>query len=247
LRRRQAANQQVFPLATEESDPQIDLLYLRRGQFRTGIAARYVSSGFHPLARFPAMTERERWIVYPLLFLALGASLRDKLFERASASKGIICQKLTVVDEDDRILAQIGSADRDSADDEPKGLLQVNGNIAVFNGVVGILDRDPGGHRPLRELATLGLSRPAAPGGNSQGSLIVRGRVEANAYTMHSVPMIPTFRAFVPGLIPGPAPEGEAGGQPTTPAKEGEGAGGGEAGDAARQGSAAPNRLDRIP
>ena len=25
------------------------------------------------------MTERERWIVYPLLFLALGAALRDKL------------------------------------------------------------------------------------------------------------------------------------------------------------------------
>ena len=27
------------------------------------------------------MTERERWIVYPLLFLALGAALRDKLSE----------------------------------------------------------------------------------------------------------------------------------------------------------------------
>ena len=30
------------------------------------------------------MTERERWIVYPLLFLALGAALRDKLVDRTT-------------------------------------------------------------------------------------------------------------------------------------------------------------------
>ena len=35
-----------------------------------------------PPASLPQpMTERERWIVYPLLFLALGAALRDKLSE----------------------------------------------------------------------------------------------------------------------------------------------------------------------
>lgn len=41
------------------------------------------------------MNERERWIVYPLLFLALGASLRDKLFNRTQ-TKTIVCESLSV-------------------------------------------------------------------------------------------------------------------------------------------------------
>jgi hypothetical protein len=41
------------------------------------------------------MSDRERWVVYPLLFLALGASLRDKLFDRTS-SRVIVCQDLQV-------------------------------------------------------------------------------------------------------------------------------------------------------
>lgn len=45
------------------------------------------------------MTERERWIVYPLLFLALGSALRDKLFDMTS-SKKIVCQELAVWAED---------------------------------------------------------------------------------------------------------------------------------------------------
>ena len=45
------------------------------------------------------MSERERWIVYPLLFLALGAALRDKLVDRTTA-KSIVCQELTIVDEE---------------------------------------------------------------------------------------------------------------------------------------------------
>lgn len=43
------------------------------------------------------MTERERWIVYPLLFLALGAALRDKLAKQTRA-KQIVCEQLYVVD-----------------------------------------------------------------------------------------------------------------------------------------------------
>ena len=39
------------------------------------------------------MNERERWIVYPLLFFALGASLRDKFLQHVS-SKDIECQRL---------------------------------------------------------------------------------------------------------------------------------------------------------
>jgi hypothetical protein len=43
------------------------------------------------------MSERERWIVYPLIFFALGASVRDKILQRVEA-KEIICERLSVVD-----------------------------------------------------------------------------------------------------------------------------------------------------
>ena len=39
------------------------------------------------------MTERERWIVYPLLFLALGAALRDKLI-KSTFSERVTCEVL---------------------------------------------------------------------------------------------------------------------------------------------------------
>ncbi|TWT94784.1 hypothetical protein Pla108_36330 [Botrimarina colliarenosi] len=47
------------------------------------------------------MTDRERWIVYPLLFLALGAALRDKLAKQTRA-KQIVCEQLYLVDSEGR-------------------------------------------------------------------------------------------------------------------------------------------------
>jgi hypothetical protein len=85
------------------------------------------------------MTERERWIVYPLLFLALGAALRDKLFDRTT-SKSIVCQELTVVDSEPvgnrpaRVLARLGRSEPTSG--EPaSGYLVVNGQVEV-DGVI---------------------------------------------------------------------------------------------------------------
>ena len=43
------------------------------------------------------MSERERWIVYPLLFLALGVALRDELFDQ-TWSRRVVCERLTVID-----------------------------------------------------------------------------------------------------------------------------------------------------
>jgi hypothetical protein len=43
------------------------------------------------------MSERERWIVYPLLFFALGAALRDKILRQVDA-KEIRCESLEIVD-----------------------------------------------------------------------------------------------------------------------------------------------------
>lgn len=52
------------------------------------------------------MSDRERWIVYPLLFLALGAALRDKLAKQTRA-KDIVCEHLYLVDADGRPAAAI--------------------------------------------------------------------------------------------------------------------------------------------
>lgn len=55
------------------------------------------------------MTDRERWIVYPLLFLALGAALRDKLAKQTRA-KQIVCEQLYLVDSEGRpVAAMTGS------------------------------------------------------------------------------------------------------------------------------------------
>jgi hypothetical protein len=86
------------------------------------------------------MSERERWVVYPLLFLALGASLRDKLIDQTT-SRVIVCQELQVVDDDlsgrrqRNILARIGPASIDGESLigalEVDGVVQVNGPLQV--------------------------------------------------------------------------------------------------------------------
>lgn len=79
------------------------------------------------------MTERERWIVYPLLFLALGAALRDKLSEK-TISKVILCQELLVTGEggagrEGEVLVHMGAVGRTSADSPLVGQIRVNGFI----------------------------------------------------------------------------------------------------------------------
>ena len=84
------------------------------------------------------MTERERWIVYPLLFLALGAALRDKLGGRTT-TKSIVCQELRIEDEPvgnqpARVLALLGRG-QTRADGPAYGYIYVNGQLKV-DGIV---------------------------------------------------------------------------------------------------------------
>jgi hypothetical protein len=79
------------------------------------------------------MSERERWIVYPLLFLALGASLRDKLIDQ-TMSKKIVCQELIVYGEDGAgrppvKLVEIGAANRSSTTEPQVGQIFINGQL----------------------------------------------------------------------------------------------------------------------
>jgi hypothetical protein len=47
------------------------------------------------------MSERERWIVYPLLFLILGIALRDKFgTAKELRAQRVICEKLVVLNKD---------------------------------------------------------------------------------------------------------------------------------------------------
>jgi hypothetical protein len=85
------------------------------------------------------MSDRERWVVYPLLFLALGAALRDKLFDRTT-TRSIVCQELTVVGEEPTggqpmgVIARIGRAES-LPGGSTSGYLIVNGQVNV-NGLV---------------------------------------------------------------------------------------------------------------
>lgn len=86
------------------------------------------------------MTERERWVVYPLLFLALGAALRDKLIDRTT-TKSIVCQELLVIDEqplgrEPVLLARIGRAERSASGGPSKGQFLLNGQVNVNGQVI---------------------------------------------------------------------------------------------------------------
>jgi hypothetical protein len=49
------------------------------------------------------MSDRERWIVYPLLFLSLGVSLHDKMLP----SKEVKTHRMILVNDDERGVVQI--------------------------------------------------------------------------------------------------------------------------------------------
>jgi hypothetical protein len=81
------------------------------------------------------MSERERWIVYPLLFLALGVSLREKLVPTLPES--VYCKELVVVDErhPTQALVKIGGS-QGAGEGGPAGVLLVNGRISAVDAVV---------------------------------------------------------------------------------------------------------------
>jgi hypothetical protein len=112
------------------------------------------------------MTERERWIVYPLLFLAIGAALRDKLFDRTT-SKSIVCQELIVVDDDRggnkpiRILARIGGTEHTPSDPAREGQMFIDGQLLVEQLRAGSIVADNFAYRGIPFAPTL---RAIVPG-----------------------------------------------------------------------------------
>lgn len=119
------------------------------------------------------MSERERWIVYPLLFFALGASLRDKLTQTVQ-SKEVFCQSLKIVDphSEGKILAELSA--------ESKGPLEGGEQMTVFRAdnmicnTLSVMDAK----EPDKQLVFIGtgLSPYFAPGEQPKrvGAIILR-------------------------------------------------------------------------
>lgn len=80
------------------------------------------------------MSDRERWIVYPLLFLAIGMSLRDKTLPTTR----VITDKIVVLNDNDVPVVEIGPT------------REGNGAIRVYRGdgavglTLGHLDHESG-------------------------------------------------------------------------------------------------------
>jgi hypothetical protein len=144
------------------------------------------------------MTERERWIVYPLLFLALGAALRDKLVDRTT-TKSIVCQELSIVDEESadhqppRTLAKIGV--KPKSGDKSAAYLQINGELVL-------VDEGPLDNSPPRVMVKMGrtdapLGVPASGYAYVNGQVTIDGLLNARQYVFwQPVPGVP-----MPGVL----------------------------------------------
>lgn len=78
------------------------------------------------------MTDRERWTVYPLLFMALGITVKDKIVKLVDVDN-IRCSKLVVTDR--------GGKDRVVIASNPAGgIVQLHGDKNVRNIVLGYAD-----------------------------------------------------------------------------------------------------------
>lgn len=144
------------------------------------------------------MNERERWIVYPLLFFALGAALRDKFLQQVSTkdvqcnqlvAKQIVCDEISVRDpaQPNRVVAKLTSgtpagaqgknADRFGVllliDSEGKELFHVTNNQLQVqrigcSEIYGNAISVVDPENPQRQLATLTSATAKLPDGSSR-------------------------------------------------------------------------------
>jgi hypothetical protein len=145
------------------------------------------------------MSERERWIIYPLLFFALGAALRDKFTHEVRTDQVIagrvVCEELLVTDSEkpDRVVAKLTSnppqrnqpdADRYGVfvliDSEGKELCGVTNNQLQVNQIAcrnvisqAVTVVDP--QNPTRALALLTAAEAKQPDESTRriGSLLL--------------------------------------------------------------------------
>ncbi|NOY41807.1 MAG: hypothetical protein GXP26_08230 [Planctomycetes bacterium] len=163
------------------------------------------------------MSERERWIVYPLLFFALGAAIRDKLLQRIE-TKEIYCESLRIVDQQDpnRILAELSFrranstdptqlADREGRlrliDSDGREVCELNRNLTVQRlATKQLLVIDPSGVPMINALAE---PVPGMMLGEADSSVSYRGVIYLNNRPM-GIRLAPPVAP--PKQAPSPAP-----------------------------------------
>ncbi len=102
------------------------------------------------------MTDRERWTVYPLLFLALGITVKDKLV-RSVDLETVRCNTLKVTDRGGKERVEISS-------NPAGGFIQFDGDrdvrrlfVGYVNNLAGMIFLDPQGKaRPWVVIPTVG-------------------------------------------------------------------------------------------
>jgi hypothetical protein len=114
------------------------------------------------------MTTRERWIVYPLLFLALGTAVKPKL-----VPPDITCRRLIVLDEERRSRVQLGVTGDDA--DPFLQLVAANGLPLIT------LRSDPTAQAGRIETRTVnGVLQTAMTSTATGGELIAQDRAAKN-------------------------------------------------------------------
>ena len=112
------------------------------------------------------MTTRERWVVYPLLFLTLGIALKDKIIRQVSTGK-VECRALVVTD-------GLGNQQVVLAANPDGGIVRANSakggvdvSIGHFGSTAGLLMTGPQGNllRGSRLIQTLLPQPPQEPAG----------------------------------------------------------------------------------
>jgi hypothetical protein len=107
------------------------------------------------------MSDRERWTVYPLLFLALGVAAKDKLFRQLDVDQ-VSCKALVVKDRENRDRVVIDT-------DSIGGRMRMTGNREVSlvlgyqNNVVGLMFADGRGNLALNRGMVMSSQPPARP------------------------------------------------------------------------------------
>ncbi|MEO1498624.1 MAG: hypothetical protein AAFV43_15885 [Planctomycetota bacterium] len=145
------------------------------------------------------MSERERWIVYPLLFLALGAALRDKIAKQTQ-TKEIVCERLFLVDSEGRSVgALIGDDSQLSATDRAllNNMRRASSRLAIGSTLSNVVDAESIVllNQPLR---------PPSGGGGGGGGATFRSLGEMLQYLQRlGVLQVAPRR---PELAPAPAP-----------------------------------------
>ncbi len=182
------------------------------------------------------MSERERWIVYPLLLFALGAAIRDKLVQQVE-SKVIRCESLQIIDEQDPTVTLAELSFKRALNNDPTqlsdrvGALQlkdsdgnqvcdVSTDVQVLAGrLVGrqLLVIDPQS-KPLVVAAT--EPQPALSLGQGEAGISYQGVIYLNNQRL-GIRLAPPTNPKPPANLPpnaNPAPGNEAASPAQTPA-----------------------------